>query len=376
MFGKTTDHQMKMGLGLLVVLVLVLMFYSCPKDGFCDNAAKPYALLNGSNQRMSGIIDDRYGEAYTRGWIAEPYESTIPAVVRTAVPLVGENVNPIVTTSSMRSHRDAMQHELYGEDEEYAGTSVSYMSHERPPTFNRQDPNSILMLNKGQGADGVPQSAVERAEFMLDHSLLGSNIDLFEKNPLTNKQTSIEVMDNPYEYTTRQYPAHITNPTIDFMSRPYPAHITNPTIDFMSRPPQFFGGRQNSFEAKLTNAERSAWGDSRASRNAYGSDEVESDGVGMDYGAYIADTMIDPRTRANHAKWSEEMQPWAATAKIVDRLNVEDYVDFVGLRRPQPVAQYNPRQLTEIDASDLANNAEFHFNGRAPVTRDLNCVIP
>jgi len=82
---------------------------------------------------------------------------------------------------------------------------------------------------------------------------------------------------------------------------------------------------------------------------------------GMTHMDYITDLVVDPRTRDNHRRWVEEMQPWSGVAMKVDTLDMENYVDFRGLRRPQAVVQYNPMQLTEIDTADLAVNPKFNF---------------
>jgi hypothetical protein len=86
-------------------------------------------------------------------------------------------------------------------------------------------------------------------------------------------------------------------------------------------------------------------------------------GPAIDYGEYVTDLVTDPRTRDNHRRWVEEMKPWSGTAMKVDTLDMENYVDFIGLRRPQAVVQYNPLQLTEIDTYDLAVNPKFNFKG-------------
>jgi hypothetical protein len=83
----------------------------------------------------------------------------------------------------------------------------------------------------------------------------------------------------------------------------------------------------------------------------------------IDYGSFITDLVSDPRTRDNHRRWVEEMKPWSGTAMKVDDLDVEPTIDFIGLRRPQAVVQYNPLQLTEIDTYDLASNKRFDFQG-------------
>lgn len=83
----------------------------------------------------------------------------------------------------------------------------------------------------------------------------------------------------------------------------------------------------------------------------------------IDYDSYITDLVSDPRMRDNHQKWVEEMKPWSGVAMKVDTLEMDNYVDFTGLRRPQAVVQYNPMQLTEIDTNDLAVNPKFNFRG-------------
>jgi len=83
----------------------------------------------------------------------------------------------------------------------------------------------------------------------------------------------------------------------------------------------------------------------------------------LDYDSFITDLVVDPRTRDNHRRWVEEMKPWSGTAMKVDDLDMENYIDFQGLRRPQAVVQYNPLQLTEIDTYDLAKNKKFNFRG-------------
>ncbi len=83
----------------------------------------------------------------------------------------------------------------------------------------------------------------------------------------------------------------------------------------------------------------------------------------IDYNSYVTDLIVDPRTADNHRRWVEEMKPWSGTAMKVDTLDMENYIDFQGLRRPQAVVQYNPLQLTEIDTFDLSVNKPFRFQG-------------
>jgi len=86
---------------------------------------------------------------------------------------------------------------------------------------------------------------------------------------------------------------------------------------------------------------------------------------GMDYNTYIADLVVDPRTRDNHHRWVEEMRPWSGTAAMVDDMDeaMEATTHFTGLRRPQPIAIHNPLQLTERDTSTFISNARFNFKG-------------
>jgi len=83
----------------------------------------------------------------------------------------------------------------------------------------------------------------------------------------------------------------------------------------------------------------------------------------IDYNSFVTDLVVDPRTKDNHRRWVEEMKPWSGTAMKVDDLEMANYVDFQGLRRPQAVVQYNPLQLTEIDTFDLSVNQPFRFQG-------------
>jgi hypothetical protein len=126
---------------------------------------------------------------------------------------------------------------------------------------------------------------------------------------------------------------------------------------------------------ELSAAERAAWFSAAGTDHASSGGEHTTEGFtdtsahvtpqndGMNYGDYVTDLVTDPRTRDNHRRWVEEMQPWSGVARKVDTLEMDNYVDFIGLRRPQAVVQYNPMQLTEIDTSDLAVNPKFNFRG-------------
>jgi hypothetical protein len=82
-----------------------------------------------------------------------------------------------------------------------------------------------------------------------------------------------------------------------------------------------------------------------------------------DYGAYMRSLIADDRMLANHAAWAKEVQPFSQTSIKINDFDIEPYVDFIGLRRPQAVAVYNPTQLTELAPEDLSPNKKFEFQG-------------
>lgn len=82
-----------------------------------------------------------------------------------------------------------------------------------------------------------------------------------------------------------------------------------------------------------------------------------------DYGTYMRSLIADDRMLQNHAAWVKEVQPFSQTSLKINDFDIEPYVDFIGLRRPQAVAVYNPTQLTELAPEDLAPNKKFDFQG-------------
>jgi hypothetical protein len=129
---------------------------------------------------------------------------------------------------------------------------------------------------------------------------------------------------------------------------------------------------------QLAEAEREQWFSAAEDAGAAGfnpelSQEAHTDTMQyhsaqpvIDYDSYITDLVVDPRTRSNHQRWAEEMKPWSGTAKTVDNIDeaMEASSDWIGLRRPQPVAQCgNSLQLTERDTSTYASNSKFNFKG-------------
>ena len=85
-----------------------------------------------------------------------------------------------------------------------------------------------------------------------------------------------------------------------------------------------------------------------------------------DYMSYITNLVADPRLQENHHKWSEEMSPWSGTAFSPDDLDeaVGNDLSFVGLRRPQAIAQSSDALfITEADATNVIDNPRFNFMG-------------
>lgn len=127
----------------------------------------------------------------------------------------------------------------------------------------------------------------------------------------------------------------------------------------------------------MNNAERAQWFSATAKDNSgtfntdLGCDQAadtfqyHQSQPGMDYNSYVADMVIDPRTRLNHQNWAREMAPFSGSTMIVDDLDeaLEAGTHFTGLRRPQAVAQDNPWQLTERDANTFIGNTKFNFRG-------------
>lgn len=125
-------------------------------------------------------------------------------------------------------------------------------------------------------------------------------------------------------------------------------------------------------------AERGAWA---AARAAPGADNVETygdaaaeisatyaDSPALDYGKYMTSLVADPYTLKNHMAWAAEMAPFSRTTfspetpSDLDEMQ-EASLKFIGLRRPQAVAVYNPMMLTEIGPEQLASNKRFNFQG-------------
>jgi hypothetical protein len=85
----------------------------------------------------------------------------------------------------------------------------------------------------------------------------------------------------------------------------------------------------------------------------------------VEYNEMITNTVLGARARENHAMWAESMIPWAGVSTSPDTLDeaLEATTNFIGLRRPQPIAQYNALQVTERDTMTFLGNHKFNFQG-------------
>jgi hypothetical protein len=120
--------------------------------------------------------------------------------------------------------------------------------------------------------------------------------------------------------------------------------------------------------AMIAQAEQEQWMSSNAfdSEKAYSCNADDyAGGKDMDYDAYVTNLVVDSRTLENHHKWVNEMKPFSGVARSVDDMEeaVEASTEFVGLRRAQPIVQYNPLQLTEKDTGTFISNPKFNFRG-------------
>lgn len=128
---------------------------------------------------------------------------------------------------------------------------------------------------------------------------------------------------------------------------------------------------------RLAAAEQEAWQtmSREAGSGSFNAESVHDQGADMmqhhapapplDYNSFVTDLVADSRTRENHRRWAEEMKPFSGRIRSVDNMDeaMEASIHFQGLRRPQPVAQHNPLQITEVDANTLSGNKKFNFQG-------------
>lgn len=95
----------------------------------------------------------------------------------------------------------------------------------------------------------------------------------------------------------------------------------------------------------------------------------------IDYNTYMMTQNLDQRVMDNQRRWQQEMSPWSAGPMTVDYdLDMEAYLPFQGLQRPQGVPQSNPFFVTEIGPKDTAVNNPFNFipNATAEAIKNAN----
>ncbi len=129
------------------------------------------------------------------------------------------------------------------------------------------------------------------------------------------------------------------------------------------KPEQLTEAERQQWYATMAEDESAQFNTELAQENFTDTLQYHSKAPAMDYDGYVTDLVVEPRVKDNHKKWAKEMEPWSGGLRQVDDLDMSNYVDYIGLRRPQAVAVYNPTQLTEIGTSDLASNKKFNFQG-------------
>lgn len=127
----------------------------------------------------------------------------------------------------------------------------------------------------------------------------------------------------------------------------------------------------NVLNAKISTAEQEMWMANRndpsvkMDNNLGSSLGAANSNLNADYNSYINSLVVDERTLDNHLKWANEMLPWSGTARTVDNMDEalsNSGINWLGLRRPQPIAQSNESLfVTELGPKDFINNPKFNF---------------
>jgi len=130
-------------------------------------------------------------------------------------------------------------------------------------------------------------------------------------------------------------------------------------------------GGNNVLNAKISTAEQEMWMANRndpsvqMDNNLGSSINSSNTNLNADYNSYINSLVVDDRTLDNHLKWANEMLPWSGTARTVDNMDEalsNSGINWLGLRRPQPIAQSNESLfVTELGPKDFINNPKFNF---------------
>jgi hypothetical protein len=126
----------------------------------------------------------------------------------------------------------------------------------------------------------------------------------------------------------------------------------------------------NLISGKISTAEQEMWLANRndpsiAIDSNLGASSYANNNPNADYSAYINSLVADNRMIDNHKKWVNEMTPWSGTARNVDNIEeaLSNSTHWLGLRRPQPIAQGSEALfLTELGPTNFINNPKFIFN--------------
>jgi len=124
----------------------------------------------------------------------------------------------------------------------------------------------------------------------------------------------------------------------------------------------------NALNAKISSAEQEMWLANRNDPSVKMEQNLgSSGGPTSDYNSYLNSLIADDRTIDNHNKWVNEMLPWSGTTTMIDDMDEalsNSGVNWVGLRRPQPIAQSSDSLfVTELDSTSFINNPKFNFRG-------------
>lgn len=130
------------------------------------------------------------------------------------------------------------------------------------------------------------------------------------------------------------------------------------------QPEQAAAAEQEAWTAALESSSAAPYNTENA-YDSYSDATACHESAPLDYNTHITETVLDKHAVENHNKWANSMMPWAGTSTSPDTLDeaMEASIDFIGLRRPQPIVQHNALQVTERDMYTLLGNAKFNFLG-------------
>jgi len=140
------------------------------------------------------------------------------------------------------------------------------------------------------------------------------------------------------------------------------------TITDSALPPGVGGVRRNLLpQQRSEKAEPSKLEDdiTKGEADMYGGDDADT----TDYASYIANKVVDDKTRANHGRWVSEMKPWSKVAVAVDNMDeaIVEGISFVGFSRPSWTGmKFSGQGLTETEIDPATahpvGNKPFRFS--------------